>query len=65
MLILVLMENKKRRMNDMEPDLNIRMDRIEAEMDALKNRVSGMEQRKRKVRKIDSIQGKNSGSKTQ
>ena len=48
----------------MEPDLNIRMNKMEAEMDALKNRVSGMEQRKRKVRKIDSIQGKNSSSKT-
>lgn len=48
----------------MEPDLNIRMNKMEAEMDALKNRVSGMEQRKRRVRKIDSIQGKNSSSKT-
>ena len=48
----------------MEVDLNIRMNKVEAEMDALKNRVSGMEQRKRKVRKIDSIQGKNSSSKT-
>ena len=58
------MENKKRRMNNMESDLEIRMNKMEAEMDSLKNRVSGMEQRKRKVRKIDSIQGKNSSSKT-
>lgn len=51
------MENKKRRMNNMEPDLNVRMNKMEAEMDALKNRVFGIEQRKRKVRKINSIQG--------
>ena len=57
------MENKRRRMNNMEPDLKDRMTKIEAEMDAIKNRVSGIEQRKKIVRKVESIQGDNDSKK--
>jgi len=41
----------------MEPDLNVRMTRIEAEIDAIKNRVSGVEQRKKLVREVKSTRG--------
>ena len=57
MLILARMEKQKRRMNDMESDLSIRMTKMEAEIDAIKNRVSGMEQRKKKVREVESVRG--------
>lgn len=41
----------------MELDLNMRMTKMEAEIDAIKNRVSGVEQRKRIVREVESVQG--------
>ena len=41
----------------MESDLSIRMTKMEAEIDAIKNRVSGMEQRKKKVREVESVRG--------
>lgn len=56
MSILARMENQKRRMNNMESDLSVRMTKMEAEMDAIKNRVSGIEQRKKKVREVKSVQ---------
>lgn len=40
----------------MEPNINDRMTKIEADMDAIKNRVSGMEQRMKMRRKVESVQ---------
>lgn len=51
-------QDQDRRTNNMEPNINDRMTKIEADMDAIKNRVSGMEQRMKMRRKVKSVQGK-------
>lgn len=49
-------QDQDRRTNNMEPNINDRMTKIEADMDAIKNRVSGMEQRMKMRRKVESVQ---------
>jgi len=48
----------------MESDLDNRMTKIEAEMDAIKNRVSGMEQRAKRRKDVRSTVGAVKGNGT-
>jgi len=54
----------RRRTNNMESDLDNRMTKIEAEMDAIKNRVSGMEQRAKRRKDVRSTVGAVKGNGT-
>lgn len=44
--------------SESESDLNVRMTKMEAEMDAMKNRVSGIEQKGKRGRKVGTLSGK-------